>query len=151
MKLIQKFRIWLLMALLKAKNFALIFAYDKRGLAKTSFSFSALIFTMVFLYIGGFLAGILLPTIGWTTSGIYGGLITALIQVIVLAFLGLIVKLDIWKLLIGVVMILVGGIIGGMVAEAINIGGFYSTFVVLGIQSACLLFTGVIKGKPKLG
>ena len=106
---------------------------------------------MIFLYIGGFAANFLLPMIGWSTGGIYGGLMTGLIQVLVLALFGLLVGLDLFKVIIGIIMIVIGGIFGGMLADAIGIGGIFTTLIILAVQSVCLIFAGVVKGKPKLG
>lgn len=111
------------------------------------FSWSGLVFLMIFLYLGGLLSAFIMPFFG-SPTGYYGGFITGIIQVLILAIFGVLVSVDLMKIIIGAVMILLGGLFGGIIAETLGLVGFSQTIVILALQSIMLMATGLTKEKP---
>jgi len=114
-----------------------------------AFKIGTLAITMVLLFAGGWIASFILPIFGFGITGYTGGFFVALIQVLALAMVGLLIKFDVWTLLLGAVLILVGGIIGGLCAEYFGAQDIVALIVTLAIQSGLLMFLGVIKGSGK--
>lgn len=103
---------------------------------------------MIYLYIGAFIAGFLMPFFG-SPMGWYAGIMTGIIQIMILALLGVITKIDLWTIIVGVLMIFLGGIFGGLIAETFGLGGIFQTITILAIQSLFIIFTGFVKGAGK--
>lgn len=112
------------------------------------------VLTMVFLYIGAFIAGFIVPMFAANT-GYWSGIFTGVIQVLILSVFGVFSKkMGFVELLTGGIVIFVGGILGSMAAGYLSFTGIYATVLILAIQTMMLLFTGFLKGgggKPKLG
>jgi len=104
---------------------------------------------IVLLYIGGLIGGFILPYVGHPV-GWYSGIIIGIIQILFLALFGMFAKLGIIQILIGVVVILIGGIFGGLIAEQLSLGGLFNTVTILAIQSLLLMATGFVKPKPSV-
>ena len=109
------------------------------------FKGSSLIFTMIFLYVGAFLASIMLNVFQLSSAGWTGGALIALIQVAVLGLIGIMAKFDLWSIVIAVFMILVGGVIGGLVAEFFSAVDIVALVIVLVCQTVLLMATGLVK------
>jgi hypothetical protein len=112
----------------------------------------SIVLAIVALWLGGFVAGYIVPMIPITTSWV-PQILTAMIQIIVLTIFGLVaVKQDIMTLVIGGLIIFVAGIVGNFFVGFANLAGFYATIVILVIQTVVLMWAGYLgKGtKPKL-
>jgi len=105
----------------------------------------SLILTMVVLFIGAIVGGMLIPLVGVTLSGIYATLIVACVQILIFIFLGLAGKSGIVSILIGAIVIVIGGFIGGFVANFANLSGWFAIILELAIQSLLLLMSGTVK------
>jgi len=114
------------------------------------FEIGTLIFLIVALYLGGFLAGFIIPYFGAiaVTTGWILGILTGIIQMLVIILLlGSTGKLSIWTLTIGGLIIFIGGIFGGFIADFVPVTGLVATLLILVVQSAALIMTGVVSSK----
>ena len=114
------------------------------------FDIGSFVFTMVLLYVGGFASTYITPMLpleGWVT-----GLVTAMIQVLILGLAGILTKqFDLVMLLVCGIAIFIGGIVGGLVASWMGMTGLMSTIILLAIQTLILSLTGYMKrGKSKI-
>jgi hypothetical protein len=112
----------------------------------------SIVLAIVALWLGGFVAGYIVPMIPTTTPWV-PAIITAMIQIIVLTVFGLVAgKQDIMTLVVGGLLIFVAGIAGNFFTSYANLTGFYATIVVLVVQTVALMWAGYLgKGsKPKL-
>lgn len=119
---------------------------------KPSMMLGSIVLAIVALWLGGFVAGYIVPMIPVTTSWV-PQILTAMIQIIVLTVFGLVAgKQDIMTLVIGGLIIFVAGIAGNFFVGFANLAGFYATIVILVIQTVALMWAGYLgKGtKPKL-
>lgn len=113
----------------------------------------SILFTVLFLFLGGFLAAFIIPMLPFGFTGLIASLLTGIIQILVLALFGMLsTKMSLWNVLIGAVIILAGSVIGGVVATWLGMAGLYATIIVLFIQAILLVFMGIVKGKgiPKI-
>jgi len=121
---------------------------------KAKFNLWSFVLTMVFLYIGAFLAGFIVPMFA-ANVGYWAGIFTGVIQVLLLSVFGVLSKkMGFVELATGGIVIFIGGILGGLAASYLNFQGIYATVIILAIQSMILTFTGFIKGggkTPKIG
>ena len=109
------------------------------------FKGSSFIFTIIFLYIGAFLAGLILNVFQLSSAGWTGGLLIGLIQVAVLGLVGIMAKFDLWTILIGAFMVFIGGVVGGLVAEFFGAVDLVGLIIVLVCQTLLLMATGLVK------
>lgn len=110
---------------------------------------------MLLLYVGGILAGFVLPSFAgaFSDNGWFTGLLTGIIQMALLTVLGFASggKLGLTTILFGGIIIFVGGIVGGYAAGYLNLSGWFNTILILLVQSLILGFAGFTgRGKPKL-
>jgi len=111
------------------------------------FSFGSIAFIMICLFIGGFVStAFILPMIP-QAQGIFAGIITGMIQMLILLVFGLASKTGFWGILWGSIMLLIGGILGGFITNYLALTGWFATITVLLVQAIILLFTGIAKGK----
>ena len=106
------------------------------------------VFIIVLLYVGGFIGGYLGNYIPFfATGGWIGGILLAMVQMVLLAVVGLATgKLGLWTVILGGVVIFVGGIIGGYLTDFVNLSGLYATVLTLAVQTMILMFMGLVRG-----
>ena len=107
-----------------------------------------LIFVMVALLLGSFIASMLIGYLpDMFTSGWISGIVIGAIQILILSLFGLLAgKLGLWNILIGSILILVGGMIGGYITDMISMSGMIATVIVLAVQAVLLMTMGIVRG-----
>lgn len=101
---------------------------------------------MALLWVGGFVAGYIVPLIPQAT-GFFALILAGVIQIVIVGLFGALgKKLDLYSVVVGALVIFVGAMIGSYLATTINITGLFSTVVILAIQTLLLSMMGIIKG-----
>lgn len=118
-----------------------------RNMAK--FNLMGIVFTMAILWIGGFIVGSFLLPMLPSITGWMAGIFTGIIQMALLAFLGMTTgKMHLTSILIGGLIIFAGGFIGGILVSIFGLTDIFATITILLIQTIMLSFTGyAAKGK----
>jgi len=108
---------------------------------------SNFVVTLGLLSLGGIFAGLLLPALPFAANIWIAGLLTGIVQVLVLAGGGILLgKLDLWNVMIGGVVCFIGSIAGAWIASYISLLGGVVQVIALAIQALLLLVFGLVKG-----
>ena len=112
---------------------------------------TSFIWVFIMIWIGGIIAGFITPLIPQIAiSGWNLGIITAFIQVLILAFVGILIKMDLWTLLVSTVLLFVGGLFGGLIAQYFVAFGLWNTIIIIAVQTIFLMLTGFVKKSPSI-
>ena len=118
------------------------------------FDFKNFVFIMILLYLGGFIGGYLGGYIPFfSTGGWIGGIFLGMIQMVLIAVIGLASgKMSLWTIVLGGLAIFGGGMAGAFLADFVNLSGLYATVLTLAVQTMVLMFMGLVRGggKPAL-
>ena len=108
---------------------------------------SNFVVTLGLLCLGGMFAGLLVPILPFAANMWIAGLLTGIIQVLVLAGGGILLgKLDLWNVMLGGVVCFVGSIAGAWIASYISMLGGVAQVIALAVQALLLIVFGLVKG-----
>ena len=114
------------------------------------FDLGTYIITMGLLFLGGFVAGYIIPWIP-SSNPLVTGILTGIIQMTIIAFFGFASgKLDLLNVIIGGILIFIGGIAGGYLVSYLALTGYVATIIVLVVQVLFLSALGLLRGSKSV-
>jgi hypothetical protein len=105
------------------------------------FSFVVLV---ILLFVGGIVAGFFLPYVP-VTEGWQKGIVMGMIQIVILAVFGFLIKFSLWNVLIGGFILMIGAVLGGYIVDLVGVTDVIATFLTLTVQALMLMALGLVR------
>ena len=114
----------------------------------SKFNIATFIIMIALLSLGAMIAGFVLEYLAFGWEGWVAGLLTAIIQIGIIALAGSLSKtLDLGTILMGGVIIFIGGLAGGFICGYMGFTTYIASLLSLVVQAAFLIGFGFVKGQ----